>query len=121
MLTVLEIILDRPKSWSKDWHDGYIFNVRGEMMPIVFDVAGYLTGGWIEKGDDEVLYFDKAHISVVYFVLIVPEAWTEIKDKIYIGMEMNAHAGSEIIGKAKLLEYEYYESYDIIDGKVISK
>jgi len=40
MLTVLEITLDRPKNWSKDWHDGYIFNVRGELMPIVFDVDG---------------------------------------------------------------------------------
>ena len=34
---------------------------------------------------------------------------------------MNAYAGSEIVGQAKLLEYEYYESYDIIDGKVVVK
>jgi len=121
LLAVLELVLDKPEDWSDDWKEGYIFSVRGELVPIVFDVAGYLTGGWIEKGDDEVLYFEKTHISVVHFALITPEVWEEIKDKVYVGMEMNAHAGARIIGKAILLEYEYYESYDIVDGKVVVK
>lgn len=110
LIAILELVLTRPKDWPRDWPDGYIFSVRGELLPIVFDIAGYLTGGWVEKSEDELLCFDEIHTSVVRFLLLNSEAWDLVKDKIHVGMSLNAHAGAEIIGKAKLLEYEYRES-----------
>jgi len=118
---MLEVVFTRPKRWSKSHLSGY-WTIPGNptSLRIVFDVAGHLTGCWIEVAEDEFLHFSETYTVTANF-LTTPEFWEEIKDRIYIGMEMNAYAGSEIIGKAKLLGYEYYESYDIVDGKVIVK
>jgi len=121
MSTVLEVVFTGSKKRPEGLPKAY-WAIPGHptSLRIVFDVAGYLTGSWIEIEEDEILHFNKTHTIVANF-FGTPDFWKTVENRIHIGMKMNAHAGSEIIGKAKLLEYEYHESYDIINGKVVEK
>ena len=120
LVTKLEVEFCGSKNRSKDRPSGYWARPGNPTsLRIVFDISGYLMGCWIEVAENEILYFNETYTVVAYFMLITPEAWELIKDKIHIGMSMNAHAGSEIIGKAKLLEYKYYRSHEFVGGELI--
>jgi len=106
---LLELTFYRPDWWPEEFPNGrgVILGNPTSLRP-VFDVASYFSSCWIEAAEGEILTFDEPHIVPAHFPhLSIPAAWEEIKDKIHIGMEMNAHAGSKIIGRAKILDFEY--------------
>lgn len=67
-----------------------------------------LFSGTIKNDNSLQQYlFEKEYVVKVEFPTIEDEAYEAIKPLIKIGMNLNIQTGSKIIGKAKLLDYDY--------------
>ena len=103
-----------------DWQPDYAAVIGVDVVTETLNTIA-LFSGYIESNRVEKYIFSKSYIVVVHFPTFIDEAYDLYKDKLTVGMPLKMQIGNRIIGKAKLLEYEYYESYDIIDGKVVVK
>lgn len=117
--TKLELVFFKHKDWPIDWPNGYMARWAHFNLANLSGEGLYLFSGDIERKEGEIFTFHETYVANVDFPLIPPEGWEEVKSEIFVGKLINIHTGSKIIGKAKLLEYKYYESYDFVDGKVI--
>ena len=101
--TKMKIILFRSKTWNaNEWGNGRIGR------SLLFTLGDYLSSGYFEKKEDELLVFNQIYTINIDFPLIIPEAWAEVENKIEIDMLIDICEPNRIIGKAKLLEYGYH-------------
>jgi len=116
----MELTFRKTKTWPSDWPQDGIGRGVKTLIP-VFNFDEYSFMGGIEKELEEVFLFEQTYILYVNFPTITSCLYKELKDNILVDAPVDCYFGSSKIGQARLLECNYYESYDIVDEKVIIK
>lgn len=105
LITIVKIIFLKINKGS--YNDNGL-EARSILRPAFNFGKELLFSGTIKNDNSLQQYlFEKEYVVKVEFPTIEDEVYEAIKPLIKIGMNLNIQTGSKIIGKAKLLDYDY--------------